>query len=616
MDKIITYEYGDHNSEVLELLHPGHLTKKANYSENLIEFIKKLLKKENQTYALVNALSAGEYYGSNKNGDYFPEDSLKEYHKTFEALGHVYRHHVNKDPQKSMGKVVFSNYNPKMRRVELILELDNLKSKDILERLEAGQLPAVSMGCKVPFDVCSICGNRAKTRAQYCKHLLNDMSTTYSDGRRVYAINTMPKFFDLSVVTIPADRTAGFINKVASDQSSPPVKLERTEMESEKNWSHIMTKSAQMEAKADIKKRIIGKVDDIIITGKDKDRLMEPFLMDKKKIEKLAEYPFKTVLSTCLGLGLLPHRADFQKLALYDQGLHGLAHELEENNEVFDVNSDTDVVNLEGITFDNFHDEVAEVLKDEMVGTGATKEASVARGLLKLADDSNEWSQIKPGEPGYLRKTLVGTPDSPPNYTSHKNPAVPMGLLASLYYSYSKLMFDDKTTKGFKRFLTKRPWVLPLMVGAGTIGTLKAQEHAFDKLKNDQMNKKASYPMAATVSIPLSYYFSAVNQEKARLGIPISKKEDFTRKHPAVVSFLGTLAGGKALKGVGKSMKGLSKSIKNLSKKRKSSKKSWFSKRASQNFSRDYSAEIKVGNLVNRLDAKSLDTMYNDLVHN
>ena len=233
MDKIITYEYGDHNSEVLRLLHPGRLTKTADYSEELLEYIKNLRRLDGNSYALVNALSSGEYYGSNKNGDYFPERALKDYHKTFEALGRVYRHHINKDPKKSMGKIVFSHYNPKMRRVELILELDKHKAGDILERLESGRLPSVSMGCKVPFDVCSICNNRAKTRAEYCDHLTKEMGKTYSDGRKVYAVNTMPKFFDLSVVTIPADRTAGFLSKVASDKSSSSD-FTHPEMEGEK----------------------------------------------------------------------------------------------------------------------------------------------------------------------------------------------------------------------------------------------------------------------------------------------------------------------------------------------------------------------------------------------
>ena len=115
IEKLLTYDYGDNNSEVLQLLHPGHLTKTAGYSDELQSFIEALKQNDDKSYALVNALGAGEYFGANKNGDYFPEDVLKQYHKTFEALAHVYRHHVNKDPKKSMGKVVFSHYNPKMK---------------------------------------------------------------------------------------------------------------------------------------------------------------------------------------------------------------------------------------------------------------------------------------------------------------------------------------------------------------------------------------------------------------------------------------------------------------------------------------------------------------------
>ena len=102
-----------------------------------------------------------------------------------------------------------------------------------------------------------------------------------------------------------------------------------------------------------------------------------------------------------------------------------------------------------------------------------------------------------------------------------------------------------------------------------------------------------------------------MGEEKARRGIPIGRKENFVRKHPAVVAFLSTLAGGKALKGLGKGLKGAKKLFR-----KKPKKRSWFSKRANQDFSRNTSTEIKVANLVNKLDAKSLDTLYNDLVHN
>ena len=34
-------------------------------------------------YVRINILGAGEYWGSNLKGDFFPEKMLKEYHKTF-----------------------------------------------------------------------------------------------------------------------------------------------------------------------------------------------------------------------------------------------------------------------------------------------------------------------------------------------------------------------------------------------------------------------------------------------------------------------------------------------------------------------------------------------------
>jgi len=154
INKEIDFFYGDNNSEVMSLIHPGHMYKTAEYSEELRKCITELKEKADKTYALVNALSAGEYYGPNRNGDYFPEKALREYHKTFEALAGIYKFHVNKDPSKSMGKVLFSFYNPTMHRVELILELMNSKAKDIIDGLRVGKLAAVSMGCRVPYDVC------------------------------------------------------------------------------------------------------------------------------------------------------------------------------------------------------------------------------------------------------------------------------------------------------------------------------------------------------------------------------------------------------------------------------------------------------------------------------
>ena len=179
----------------------------------------------------VLALGAWESYGENRNGDGFPEfaymeaanppwiteaDSLVQHHKSFEKYGHNYRHHVNKDPKKAVGKVLKSFWNPSMHRVELLVDLEDAKAPDLAERIAAGEFPPVSMGTRVKYDVCSICGNRAPTRAQYCDHLKFQMRDVI-EGKKVAALNPSPKFFDISWVFRPADATAFMLKKVAEN---------------------------------------------------------------------------------------------------------------------------------------------------------------------------------------------------------------------------------------------------------------------------------------------------------------------------------------------------------------------------------------------------------------
>lgn len=107
-------------------------------------------------YLLTNILGAGEMYGSNLNGDIFyaypkeehPTKGLRRYYKTFEH-GHVFLNHDNKDPKTSVGKVLFASWNPIMMRVELLeaIEKDEPRGLKILQRVERGEFPKVSMGC-------------------------------------------------------------------------------------------------------------------------------------------------------------------------------------------------------------------------------------------------------------------------------------------------------------------------------------------------------------------------------------------------------------------------------------------------------------------------------------
>ena len=149
----------------------------------------------------------------------------------------------------------------------------------------------------------------------------------------------------------------------------------------------------------------------------------------------------------------------------------------------------------------------------------------------------------------------------------------------------------------FRKFLTKHPWLLPIMVGAGSVATVKAEDYAF-KAMQDQTEKTGAYPAAAVVSIPSSYYFGAVAEEKARRGVPISKKENFVRKHPALVAFLATL-------GLGRFSKYTVNKIKKF-KNRGMRKRADFGNNVPEN---------TVANMVAKMDKAQCDSLYHDLVN-
>ena len=144
---------------------------------------------------LVNAMGASEFWGQNINGDIFPESALvhdcrkhpSEYHPVDDFTGkevpaygywtflqaYPFVHHKNKDPTRAFGKVAVSCWNPTMRRVELVVILDKklammYGAQHVIDKILAGEFPDVSMGCKVPYDVCTICGHKSKTRKDYC----------------------------------------------------------------------------------------------------------------------------------------------------------------------------------------------------------------------------------------------------------------------------------------------------------------------------------------------------------------------------------------------------------------------------------------------------------------
>jgi len=158
MDKILTFQTQNEHGVFLYTIGEGrdhqYLTKtaSANFHPEIQRYIDSAIPITGKTQLLLTALGAGEFYGSNVNGDFFPMMALKhegaDYgHKTFEMYAKAYKHHVNKDPAKSYGDVALSVWNDKMKRVELIIIVDNAKAPDIVERIDNGEHPEVSMGC-------------------------------------------------------------------------------------------------------------------------------------------------------------------------------------------------------------------------------------------------------------------------------------------------------------------------------------------------------------------------------------------------------------------------------------------------------------------------------------
>jgi hypothetical protein len=189
-----------------------------------------------ELWAHAIAMGSDESVGPNRNADHWLEEDLRKDAHTFETHARAYRQHANSDPKKSYGIVKKAHYNDAMRRVELILAYNATKEaaerhnglvadKEI-EDLESNRPFDGSMSVKISHDVCRVCHNHAKTRADYCTDatcsgggMKKHAGRTLEDGRTVSVSNHGNRFFDFSRVHRHADRTAAILGKVASHVS-------------------------------------------------------------------------------------------------------------------------------------------------------------------------------------------------------------------------------------------------------------------------------------------------------------------------------------------------------------------------------------------------------------
>lgn len=222
--------------------------------------------------ALCNAMGYSEYYGPNSNKDWYGLNSNLDFNGLLHAPanwsptdevrgkawpygfptffnGHVFAHHRNNNPKEhGFGKIVWVAPNDQMKRIDLVIDIDVQEARDkgkqtLVDRILNGERVDTSIGCRVPFDTCTICTDwktykialktfdplrhphegiavleyhrRVKpirglsvTTADRCECMKSQGGKILGDGRLVCVFNDYCKFFDQSLVWVGADRTA------------------------------------------------------------------------------------------------------------------------------------------------------------------------------------------------------------------------------------------------------------------------------------------------------------------------------------------------------------------------------------------------------------------------
>lgn len=391
-------------------------------------YLEKVQKDSSKIHVLVNALGAGEYWGSNINGDHFPEAALVHkgpdwgYETFYQAM--PFTHHQNKDPAKGFGSVPLAVWNDAMKRVELVIEIDRNKADrvgatSVCDKLDAGIFGDVSMGCRVPFDRCSICCDTEKfreaqqtfdpskhrnvgaavlafhkknpirgisiTRDDYCECLRRSLNKIRPDGRRACAINDYPKFFDISFVFIGADKTAKVMAKLASAPVSVAVP---SWYMAEEHYGEGMQKAASVASSASDVRDAVNPLKTGVVRSKPstkqaaqvkaseilKDVIPSQFggrsiALDHESadlpndvLDSLGKADLSQALSTVSSMGILLRPREFQRIVVIKMcgGDSKVADELDKGNKVFPPVEETDSATPMGAEF--FSDLLKKVL--------------------------------------------------------------------------------------------------------------------------------------------------------------------------------------------------------------------------------------------------------------
>ena len=722
--------------------------KLANFDElreqgsDIASFISTFKPDPGYVYLHVIAMGAGEYYGCNINGDYFPEKDLIERHHTFVTNAKVFKEHDNKPTSPSYGHVVFSWYNPKMHRVELILAIDKVKGKEFVDRQARGEQLEVSMGCfpagtpilmegggqkpiedvrvgdmvithemrpkkvtalltypftgtmvililgdgrhlvctgnhplytwhpetdtttwepaislragdtvwqhdsdhnpmsklsiaqvyhahvdgvkvynfsveddesyvansvyahncKVRADVCSICGNKARKRSDYCEHILRDKRKIYPDGRQPYMINYNPTFFDISIVRRRADKIAYVLEKVASRDTTvsslnaqafdeldslipfaEPPQVFDIEEDFEKT-ANVEKKAADLDKLAMIK-RIQSEAVKVLNTGLEETMPLleatEPDLPPALLDAMAKKHRLEDIMTTFTVNAIPMKPEEFTRIIIVKRGLP-LDTFADVLKGVKSAVADRD------LKMGEYKDDIGKTLQAYLIARSSFLPAVISRlagalrnrdalsktaATLKLDVPTNYW-ELNPA-------LTFGHAKNPPSYTNIESAVAPGAHVIQRYdYSTLPVVRSPQELEMERRRPKLREPMSPLTVGAILGGLYAAYRSSsavravLDSPKNMailmalaalihkkmgaptstdmQQVKTASWGTAAAkVAIPFvgAHFASAHFRNLYNNGVPLNSVERYIAENPDILSIAAPIVVNAALKG-------------------------------------------------------------------
>jgi len=571
------------------------------YDEELRLFIANIKPKDNHAYLLIAAMG-DQNWGPNKNSDYWPTEALShcgdDYgYKTFEK-GHWFHHHRNKSLDDSYGDILKAVWNNRMGRIELIVEADLNKDKELQEALDKGLTIETSMGSRVKMDCCKICHprwqefykipeedmviisketdlNKIKeigkkhgvdlsyitsvnpdggpvgihsNTSKYCDHMKRTRNQVLSSGQQVCVVNLRPSFFDISKVGVNADKSSFVLAKVASQQDE--YQNEDIADEAPEKISAIKVgDQVHSEGDNNIEKEVEGTT-----VADNYDDIQKYYMenicpeMYKKEpeipddvIDNIGQkYGLPEILSSFLSMGMFPHPREFQRIVIIQMGKKPEQEEYDRKG-----------IYLRPCDVHEKMREIDHEKYEDMIGIGPDKVNDDLLDVLKHFF----WERSNFRRPLVKRMTIIKKAESVNPYIDESMGASNRSILPALLGSIG-VIYAASAIEASRKLKDILPNVKPKHVGAAILATILAnsiikskQADARMQYQQQQMGKTASHPawtLAKWVGPTLGVYTLGGHViNKAQRGEETSGAGRFVARNPVKASIGATILANK-----------------------------------------------------------------------